>query len=364
MNLNQNQLNKNFYQILGVDKTADDATIKKAYRKLVVKHHPDKGGNADTFASISEAYDILSDDKLRTQYDTQSPNGKSYNPNPFGGFGGGFGRGGGAHFDDLINRMRYGFARGGNNGNREHFNEELDININIGSLDLFELYNNPSKTYRYNRNVLCSMCDARGVVESEESVECLSCNSTGKVYGQSCGQCGGSGRIHSKKCGKCNGKKVVFKSDTITIKRYDPNSKTIVYKGMGHHSQYNRGIKGNLIIHTGLNPNQEYEVNGYDLVKKVPLDIKTAVFGGSVVFTHLQEDEDGSRKKMKFTIPANTPSNSKFRLRNLGLSSDKSGNVRGSLWVIVELNIDFDNLTESDKQHISKLELNKNVVNK
>ena len=71
MKLNQNQLDKNLYQILGVDKSADDSTIKKAYRKLVVKHHPDKGGNADTFSAISEAYDILSDNR-KVDYDTKS----------------------------------------------------------------------------------------------------------------------------------------------------------------------------------------------------------------------------------------------------------------------------------------------------
>jgi molecular chaperone DnaJ len=355
MKLNQNQLDKNLYQILGVDKSADDSTIKKAYRKLVVKHHPDKGGNADTFSAISEAYDILSDNR-KVDYDTQSPHGKSYQPNPFGGgFGGG---GGGQHFEDMLNRMRNGFGHPGNNG-RENFNEALDLNINIGEVELFDLYNNPSKTYKYNRNVLCSYCDARGTVESEESVECLACNSTGKVYGQDCKQCSGSGRIHSKKCGSCNGDKVRLKDETITIKRYDPNSSTLVYKGMGHHSKFHRGLKGNLVIHTKLKSDKEYEVNGYDLIKKVPLDIKTAVFGGSVVFTHLQKQEDGSRKSIKFDIPPNTESNTKFRLRNLGLSSDKSGNVRGNLWVVLELSIDFSKLTDSDKKHISKLELNR-----
>jgi molecular chaperone DnaJ len=360
-------LNKNYYQILGVDKNVDEKTLKKTYRVLSKKHHPDRqGGNAETFAKISEAYDVLNGGD-RVKYDTQSPHGKNYQPNPFGGFGGGFGRGGGSHFDDILNRFtrggfgRSGFSHGGNNG-REHFSETLDISLNIGDISLVDLFNNPSKTFTYKRKVPCSLCDARGVVESEESVECLTCNSTGRIYGQICSQCGGSGKIHTKRCDRCNGEKVSVKDEVITVKLYDPNEKVIKYDGLGHFSKYHRGSKGDLHIHTNVLKHPEYEINGYDLIKKVPLDIKTAVFGGSVVIEHLEKDEDGNVKKFKFNIPPKTKSNEKFKLKNMGLASDKAGNVRGNLWVVLELDIDFDSLTDSDMKLISKLELNNSVV--
>ena len=359
-------INKNYYKILGLDKNADEKVIKKAFRNLSKTHHPDKGGSAEEFSKISEAYDVLKDDADKHKYDTQSPNGKSYQPNPFGGGGGGFGRG--SHFEDMLNNFNnarrggHGFDHRGNNS-REHFNETLDIKMSPLNLTLSETYNNPSKTFQYKRKVACSLCDARGTVESPDSDECLSCNSKGKVYGQECKQCSGSGRIHSKQCDRCKGEKVSLKDEVISISTYNPNDIVTEYKGMGNSSKYTRGKKGDLVVTVNMKPNDEYTISGYDLTKTVKMDIKTAVLGGGIIFEHLDEvkDKDGAmkRKKREFKIPARTENGTKFRLKGLGLSANKSGKVRGNLWIVLELDIDFEKLTDSDMKLISKLELNK-----
>lgn len=319
-------LTKNYYKILELENNADNDSIKKSFRTLSKKHHPDKGGSNESFTLINEAYDVLTNNK--EQYDRNSKYGKNYQEF--------------SQFDAFFNFHR-------------RYNEILDISLTI-NVNLVDLYNTPTKTIKYNRNVLCSYCDATGYTDGDG--DCTACYGRGSFYGGICGKCQGSGKNNTKKCTKCNGNKVVQKEEVITFKIYDPNTNKLYFEGMGNFSMYNRGYRGNLIIILSNIITNEYVIEGYDLIKTVPLDIKTAVIGGEIIFEHLQLDENGNRIKVRFNIPPKSKPNERYRLKNLGLASDKNGNIRGNLWVIPELTLDYDTLTDKDIELITKLELN------
>jgi len=194
---------EDFYQILGVSENASQDEIKKAYRKLAVEHHPDKGGDENKFKKISEAYDTIGDQNKRTQYDNQKRN-------PFANMGGG----GFNPFEDMFNQMHT---------QRKRAVPDKIIEVVVGAV---ESYKGGEKNITYTRNHNCGGCNGSG----GERINCSTCGGQGvitqqigtglftQIIRQSCGSCGGRGFSYKTTCGTCHGSTTTSSVETISIK--------------------------------------------------------------------------------------------------------------------------------------------------
>ena len=243
---------ENFYQTLGVNENATQDEIKKAYRKLAVEHHPDKGGDENKFKKISEAYDTIGDENKRSQYNNQRSN-------PFGGgfdpFGGGFNP-----FGDMFN--------GGQQRKRAVPDKIVDITVGV-----FESYNGSDKTISYSRNHMCGDCSGTG----GDKVNCGVCNGSGfivqrmgtgmfsQIFKQTCNSCAGKGFNFTKICGGCSGKGVKSSPDSITIKlphAIDDGQ----FLRLQNKGDWKDGMYGNLVLRIRVQSEKNFTKNGDDLI--------------------------------------------------------------------------------------------------
>ncbi|MCK5762900.1 MAG: DnaJ domain-containing protein, partial [Clostridiales bacterium] len=208
---------RDYYEILGVDKNADDSTLKKSYRKLAMKYHPDKNpddkASESKFKEINEAYEVLSDSEKRHLYDQFGHAGVNQNAGAGGGYGG-FGG-----FEDIINEM---FGGGGASRRRSGPNKGADIRVDI-TIPFKDAVFGLSKEIEYYRTEECSTCNGTGAEPSSSVKTCPQCNGAGQVryaqrtlFGESisvkeCNICGGTGEVPDKVCHTCKGKKKVKK---------------------------------------------------------------------------------------------------------------------------------------------------------
>ena len=242
---------ENFYQVLGVDEKATQEEIKKSYRKMAIEHHPDKGGNEETFKKISEAYDTLGDENKRRQYDNQKNN-------PFGGFGG---FGGGNPFEDFFNS---GYQP------RRRTAPDSVIDITVGTLESF---NGSDKIITYSRKHGCNTCNGTG----GDKKTCVKCNGGGyttvtmgtglftQVFRQPCNDCRGEGQVFKTRCGVCNGSATMTEMETIKIKLPHGVDDGQFFKMQGK-GDYNNGVYGNLVIRVKMVPEGNFEKSENDLV--------------------------------------------------------------------------------------------------
>lgn len=238
---------ENFYQILGVKESATQDEIKKAYRKLAVEHHPDKGGSEETFKKISEAYDTLSDQNKRNQYDNSRKN-------PFNGMGGN-------PFEDIF---------GNYYTQRKRAVPDKVIDIEIGTL---ESYNSSDKVITYQRKHACDSCNGNG----GDKVQCGTCNGLGfstvtmgtglftQTFRQPCNVCRGSGEIFKTKCGVCHGEGTKSEIESIKIKLPHGVDDGQFFKMQGK-GDYSNGIYGNLVIRVKMTSEKGFEKVGDDLI--------------------------------------------------------------------------------------------------
>lgn len=346
---------KNYYSILGVDKNSDDKDIKTAFRNLSKQHHPDKGGDAEKFKEINEAYTILSDTKQRNQYDLSSSHGKNYNPNsnPFEGFGNPFGGGFttdfGFNIDELLRQS--GFR----SNFRQEVYEDLDIELKI-EIPLKDIYNNTPREFTYMRNSSCNTCNGTGEVKMQGHVNCHHCNGKGRIKNSNntesiCTNCGGTGKIDKKVCPDCNGNKVKLKKETLPLTNLfvlGDSARTIVYNGYGHKSKHYKDRAGKLILNLYPLGDNKYKKSGFDLHYTVQIDYKTAILGGNFEYEHL----DGKTYSIK--IPEKTNNKTKFALKEKGMMINQQGN-RGNLFIEVELFIDYSKIKDVDIELLKKL---------
>jgi len=245
---------ENFYQTLGVNENATQDEIKKAYRKLAVEHHPDKGGDENKFKKISEAYDTVGDENKRSQYDNQRSN-------PFGG-GGGFDpfSGGFNPFGDMFNGAQQ----------RKRAVPDKIVDVNVG---VFESYNAKDKTINYSRKHMCGDCSGTG----GDKTNCSICSGSGfivqrmgtgmfsQVFRQPCHSCSGRGFNFTKICGGCSGEGTKSSVDSITIKLPhgidDGQFLRLQNKG-----DWKDGMYGNLVLRVKVQPENNFEKNGDDLI--------------------------------------------------------------------------------------------------
>lgn len=351
-------LNKNYYEILGIDKNASKEDIKKQFKKLALKYHPDKNSGDKTseekFKEINEANSILTGDK-KEQYDMMSPHGANYNPNArFGGFSNG-------GFSNGFGFSNFGFSEDGfpETGDpwmdevlRQHFGararrtstvrEDLDIGLVI-NVDISDTYKNKTIPIRYNKNVKCDACKGTGFNMSSSSEICDACGGKGKDgYGITCIKCGGTGKIYDEQCSKCKGERII----STEMKFYINNTYKIesdidnVYRGQGHQSKYYNKA-GNLHTHINFINNSNYIRTRQGLLSHLNIHYQDAIDG----FTYKHKHLDDTTLLIK--IPAGTKDNDLIRVPKKGMLMD--GVNREPLLFRINIVIDYDRVKKKRK---------------
>ncbi len=317
---------KNYYETLGVDKKATQDDIKKAFRKLAQKHHPDKGGNEATFKEITEAYSILSDDKKRREYDSygQTFNGggpAGFDPSQFNG---GFGAGG-VEFD--LNDIFQGFGDifgGGMGGGRNRVKRGRDISVDI-EVSFKEAILGGRRSVLISKVSKCDVCDGLGAKPDTEMLTCPTCNGAGRIHEtrqsvmgpiqmqQTCPTCEGSGQVPKEKCTNCSGHGVLKKEIEINIdipKGID-GGEMIRMPGIGE--AVKNGVSGDLYVKVHVKPHPTFHKEGANLIMDLPVKLTDALLGTSVSVTTIDD------KVLDVKVPAMTKTEEVLRIRGKGV---------------------------------------------
>ncbi len=363
-------MSKDYYKILGVEKSASADEIKKAYRTLAHKYHPDKGGDAEKFKEINEAYQVLSDNQKRTQYDQFGAAGPG-----FGGFGGG-GNGTGAsqdgwfwgrpgaefdvQFEDLGEMVEEMFGFGGNTGRRKRdVKKGKDIRLDT-EITLEDAYAGAEKEFIFSRQVICGRCNGTGAEPGTKINECFSCRGTGQVqqikktflgsFTKSgvCPECGGEGYRPEKPCNVCKGEGRVKREETvkISIPAGVDNNQVIRMEGMGDAGRRG-GKSGDLYVRIFVKSHPSFERKGDDIYLVRDISLATAALGGEIEIPTIEG------KNILLKIPAGTESGKMFRISGKGVSRFGSYG-RGNMYVEVNIAVP-KKLTKKQKELLEDL---------
>lgn len=355
--------NKDYYNILGVDKNADEKQIKSAYRKLALKFHPDRNPNnkdaEEKFKDISEAYRILSDKDLRQRYDM------------FGTVDDNFG-GSNMNAEDVFKDFfrHSGFnSFGGFSYEEEPQQKQVSgtdkvLHINV---TLSEIYNNVDKTVKYTVNRPCKKCGGSGSTDGKSCV-CPQCNGTGQVHIRkthkfgfmeqvvTCPHCHGTGVSVEKPCPDCKGTGLHLEEEQLTIKvpTIDKVLQQVYNKtGGGNSAPNNLGVNGNLRFKYVLNEDDKFKIdreNGLNIVTQVNVSVIDCLLGASTKIKHL----DG--KEYSINVPQCTKDGSVLRMNGKGFRH--SNGYVGDLLIKVNM-IMPKTLTEDNKKLLNKLQKSK-----
>ncbi|MDR2885921.1 MAG: molecular chaperone DnaJ [Rikenellaceae bacterium] len=347
---------RDYYEVLGVEKSADADTIKKAYRQAAIKFHPDKNPGdreaEEKFKEAAEAYDVLSNPDKKARYDQFGHAGMS---GAAGGGAGGFGgfEGGGFTMDDIFRNFGdifgghfggggfSGFGGGGYGGQR--VNRGADLRIKV-KLNLCEIANGTTKKLKINKMVACAECGGSGAKDKNAYSTCTQCSGSGYVtqvvntfFGRTqstgvCPTCGGEGKVITKPCGKCRGEGTVQGEEVVEVR---------IPAGVGEGMQLSVSGKGNAARHGGVNGDllvviQEeqdplFVRDGNDLIHNLSVTIPTALLGGGVEVPTID-----SRAKIK--IEPGTQAGKVLRLKGKGLP-DVNGYGRGDILVVIDIHV-------------------------
>ncbi|MCH5232868.1 MAG: molecular chaperone DnaJ [Muribaculaceae bacterium] len=368
---------RDYYEVLGVAKNASADDIKKAYRKLAIKYHPDRNPDdkaaEEKFKEAAEAYDVLSDAEKRAKYDQF---GHSMGPQGFGGAGG-FSSGGMsmedifAHFGDIFGgRMGGGFggfggAAGSGRRARKHVNKGTDLRITV-KVNLKDIMNGVDKKLKIPRFVACTHCKGTGAKDGTAFHTCSRCHGSGyvshveqSIFGpmQSeavCPECNGEGKVISQACSYCGGSGVEKKEEIVSfhIPAGVTDGMVLTMRGQGNAPRHG-GVNGDLLIVIQEEKDPELIRDGNDLIYNLMLDIPTAALGGNAEVPTV----DG-RARLK--IAAGTQPGKVLRLRGKGLPQMNSS-VRGDLLVNVMVYVP-EALTDAEKAAIESLKDAPNIV--
>lgn len=333
---------KDYYSILGVDKSASADEIKSAYRRLAKKYHPDINPSeeaANKFKEINEAYEVLGDDKKRANYDQY---GSADGPQ-FGGAGGagGFGdffSGGGGGFSDIFSDIFSAFGGGGAQSQRV-MEKGDDIFVNI-VLSFEEACFGVEKNITFNKIEKCPDCKGTGAKDGKEFTVCPDCKGTGRVRFQQntmfgttireagCTKCNATGKIIKEKCSTCNGKGYSKISKTVKVKvpAGIDDGQTIRMRGEGN-APVRDGINGDLNIHVSVSPHKVLVRKGNDIYLDLYIPFTKALLGTKIEIPTL-------KGPYVLTIPELTPSGTVMRLKNKGvkvLNRDAYGDMLVSI---------------------------------
>ncbi len=332
---------RDYYEVLGVAKNASDDEIKKAYRKLAMKHHPDRNpddkGAEEKFKEAKEAYEVLSDADKRAAYDQFGHEGVNPQGGPggFGGFGGGAG---GFDFSDIFEGIFGGAAGGAGRGGRSNVYRGADLRYNL-EISLEEAARGTETKIRIPTLEECETCHGTGAKPGTEPSTCPTCQGHGQVrmqqgffsIQQTCPRCHGSGKIIADPCGTCHGQGRVKKHKTLSVKipaGVDEGDR-IRLAGEGE-AGVNGGPAGDLYVQIHLKAHALFKRDGDDLHCEMPVSFATAALGGEVEIPTL----DGHAR---LKVAAETQSGQVLRLKGKGIKGVRS-HTAGDLYchVLVE----------------------------
>ena len=369
---------RDYYEVLGVQKNASADELKSAYRKLALKYHPDrqvgkseaeKKEAEEKFKEAAEAYDVLSDPDKRSRYDQYGPD--------MGNMGGGFGGFGGfngghmtmndifAHFSDIFSDdfgTKFGGGESSQGGPRQSQGTDLRVKVKV---NLKDIAHGVEKKLKIPRKVACTHCGGTGAKDGKAFVTCTSCHGRGSITQvrhtflgsvqttSTCPTCNGTGRIIKERCQYCNGEGLEQHEEVVTFKipAGVSNGMMLTLSGKGNDAP-NGGRPGSLQILIEEVPDAELQRDGRDLIYNLMLDFPTAVFGGKVEIPTV----DG---KVRLTIPAGTQPGKVLRLRGKGVTEYNNYGT-GDLLVNVMVYVP-ESLNSEEKRAIESLKDSPNI---
>lgn len=337
---------RDYYEVLGVDKSADANAIKKAYRSLAKKYHPDMNpGDKEAeakFKEVNEAYAVLSDEEKKAKYDQfghaafdPAAGGGGYGAD-FGGFG---------DFGDIFSSFfggGFGGSSGGRRANAPTRGDDIGIRL---AISFEEAAFGVKKEVSYNRVQKCGECGGSGAAKGSSAETCHTCNGTGQkrvtqrlggMQFQStapCDACRGTGKVIKNPCSACRGSGSVraTKSLTVTIPAGIDNGQKIALRGQGCDGR-NGGPAGDLIITIQVKPHSVFERDEFDIYCEVPITVAEATLGAEIKIPTLED-------AVPYNIPEGTQPGTTFTLRGKGIPYVNNNNRRGDL--IFRVNVEI-----------------------
>src|ERR1700756_2329762 len=345
---------QDFYETLGVSKSASSDELKRAYRKLAMQYHPDRNagdkGAEQKFKDLNEAYDVLKDDQKRAAYDrfghAAFEQGGGRGPGDFGFAAGGFA--------DIFDEM-FGEFMGGRRGQGGP-SRGNDLRYNL-EISLEEAFRGKQTTIRVSTLIACEQCKGSGAEAGSKPVTCPTCHGRGRVrrqqgfftLEQTCTGCQGAGRVIDNPCKTCGGQGRARREKTLSVNIPPGVEDGTRIRLAGEGEAGVRGAPtGDLYIFITIAPHRIFQRDGANIYCRVPISITTAALGGSIAVPSV----DGSRARA--TVPPGTQSGHQFRLRGKGMSVLRSP-ARGDMFIeaIVETPV---NLNKRQQELLRELE--------
>ena len=353
---------RDYYEVLGVDKSASEDEIKRAYKKMARKYHPDLNPDnkeaEEKFKEVNEAYEVLSDSDKKARYDQFGFAG--VDPNYGAGAGGGAYGAGGFDFGDLGDIFGSFFGGGFGGGRRTNPNapqrgESIRLSVTIS---FEEAAFGCEKEVSVDRYETCTVCHGSGCADGTSPEVCPDCHGSGQVQVRRqtpmgvfattspCGRCGGKGRIIKTPCTACRGSGLERKRRTIQAKipAGIDNGQTISIRGQGHAGK-NGGPSGDLLITITVRPHELFRREGTSVLCEAPITFAQAVLGAELEIPTI----DG---KVKYDLPEGTQSGTTFRLKGKGIP-ELNGRGRGDQYVTVYIETPR-NLNREQKEALKK----------
>ena len=323
---------QDFYEILGVSKSVSPDELKSAYRKLAMKHHPDRNPGDKSaeqkFKEINEAYDILKDDQKRAAYDrfghAAFEQGGARGPGDFGFSGG---------FADIFDEM-FGEFMGGGRPGQGGPSRGSDLRYNL-EISLEEAFRGKQTTIRVQTLVACDQCKGGGAEAGSRPIACPTCYGRGRVRAQqgfftierTCTTCQGAGRVIDNPCKACGGQGRVRREKTLSVNiPAGVEDGTRIRLGGEGEAGVRGALAGDLYMFISVTPHRIFQRDGANIYCRVPIPITTAALGGTIEVPSV----DGSRARV--TVPAGTQSGHQFRLRGKGMTVLRSP-ARGDMFI-------------------------------
>jgi molecular chaperone DnaJ len=353
-------MSQDYYELLGVSRTASADDLKKAFRKLAMQHHPDRNpGDKDSekqFKNINHAYDILKDPEKRAAYDRYGPAAFEGAAGP-GGPGGPFQGQGfdfGSVFGDIFEEMFGAGGARGRGGRTDMRGQDLRFNLEI---TLEQAYGGTEATVRVPSSVACEVCHGSGAEAGSKPQQCATCHGRGRLRAQqgfftverTCHTCHGAGQVIDKPCRSCAGQGRVRRDKTlkVNIPSGVEDGTRIRLSGEGE-AGARGGPAGDLYVFLSVRRHQLFEREGADVHCRVPISMVQATLGGNIEVPTL----DG--KMARINIPSGAQGGHQFRLRGKGMPIVRSSQ-RGDMYI--EINVETPtNLTAKQKELLKEFE--------
>ncbi|MDE1463274.1 molecular chaperone DnaJ [Spartinivicinus poritis] len=349
---------RDYYEVLGVAKDASERDLKKAYRRMAMKYHPDRNPDdkdaENKFKEVNEAFEILSDSQKRAAYDQYGHAG--VDPSQGAGGFGGFGAGGAGSFSDIFGDV-FGDIFGGGGGGRSQSSVQRGADLRYSlELDLEEAVKGVSKKIRIPTQVECGTCDGSGAKKGSKPETCTTCGGVGQVrmqqgffsVQQTCPACHGSGKVIKDPCHSCHGsgRTEEYKTLSVKVPAGVDSGDRIRLAGEGE-AGFNGGPPGDLYVQVYVKDHPIFHRDGKHLYCEVPISIIDAALGGELEVPTL----DG---RVKLKVPPETQTGKLFRLRNKGVTPVRGGSQGDLLCrVVVETPV---NLTTKQKELLKELQ--------